>query len=262
MKKKIHIIGRGLDPDKHLTLDAVRALQKSDMIIGIEPEEATWLKLSKEFQFPIVKDISRLYKNGHQDLDNYQRYIDYIAELSQHYSTISLLVAGHHRLGVSFITLRCDDPRFSSFEIESIDGISSFAVMTNDLNFDPLERGTGLLDANRLLLFDFALEPAYNYFIYHICSVATPKTNFANPSESNKLWLLQEFLLKYYSPEKEMHLVKASNGSIDQANRITFKLQNMQDINDQVSFSSTLFIPAENPSRFNKTIFNYLRFTT
>ena len=44
-------------------------------------------------------------------------------------------------------------------EIEIIDGISSFDVMMTYLGIDPLEQGTVLLDANRLLLFQYGLEP-------------------------------------------------------------------------------------------------------
>jgi uncharacterized protein YabN with tetrapyrrole methylase and pyrophosphatase domain len=52
-------------------------------------------------------------------------------------------------------------------------GISRLTVMVNDLGIDPLERGTLVVDAGRLLLFEQIPDPAFDTFIHHVCAADT-----------------------------------------------------------------------------------------
>lgn len=248
--KKVTIIGRGLDPEKHLSLAALSALKHADIVLGIEPESEAWARIRKEFKLPEITDIAFLYKNGAKDLDNYNLFIEHILKMSQQHQNVVLLVAGHPRLGVTFAQLLSNEKNYD-FDLQFIEGISSFDVMLNDLGLDPLEQGTSLIDVNRLLLFKYQLEPATNYFFYHICSVGTDRVHFSDATKDNKLALLQEYLEQFFSKNKTIFLCKASNGSRNKAEYIALELGSLTQSIDKIDFGTTLFIPANNPTQID-----------
>jgi len=64
-------------------------------------------------------------------------------------------------------------------------GVSNFTTTANNLGIDPLERGTLVVDANRLLLFEQLPDPAFNTFVYHV-------------GGADQAELLQRLLLRAY----------------------------------------------------------------
>lgn len=186
--KKITVVGRGLDPAKHLSLEAIRVLKQVDILMGIEPETESWKAIREEFNIPKIIDISALYLNGAKDLQNYSSFLSHVFEALKTHDHIALLVAGHPRVGVTFAQLLTQYKKTADIEYETdfIEGLSSFDVMLNDLELDPLERGSTVLDANRLLLFEYHLELSMNHFIYHICSVGTERVHYSDSTKDNK----------------------------------------------------------------------------
>lgn len=252
MNKTINIIGRGLNPKKHLTLEGLSALKRSDLILGIESEKETWVNLSETHNFPTICDISSLYINGDEDINNYRRFINYVLTQSQHHQTISLLVAGHPCLGVSFVKLLQLTVKEKPIALNIIEGLSSFDIMIKDLEIDPIDRGMTLLDANRLLLFKYEMEPANGYFIYHVCSVGTKKTNYLDPETNNQLVRLQNYLEKFYPKNKTLYFSQASNGENDKAQYKKLLLSELAEQVSNINFSTTLYIPPEMPRHLDR----------
>lgn len=257
---KITIIGRGLDPSKHLSLSALTALKRADKILGIESENEFWYNLRKEFNLVEIEDISSLYLNNENDLTNYKNFIKLINDSTSKHRDIVLLVAGHPRIGVSFIGL-LQKELASNIQLEVIEGISSFDVMLNQLSIDPLEQGTCILDANRLLLFQYKIETALCYFIYHICSVGNPKTNYLNPAQDNQLTYLKKHLLKYYQKTKILYLCRASNGKHQDSKITPLPIIELDKDLSLIDYSTTLYIPPEDPKQLDFKFLNLLRVT-
>lgn len=256
--KILNIIGRGLSPLAHLTLEGIRALQSSDRIYGIEPDKLAWQSIMQEFKLSEIINISSLYTCGAKDQDNYISFISFIKQALELDNSIALLIAGNARLGVSFVQMLMQNP-LPDVKLNIIDGISSFAVMCNDLAIDPLEQGTSLMDANRMLLFKYNLEPATNYFIYHICSVGTNQVHFNNACIDNQISLLEQHLLKFYSPEKNIILCQASNGSEYPGLYQTITLKQLSIKLSELTFSTTLFIPADLPKKYCNEFYNLIK---
>jgi uncharacterized protein YabN with tetrapyrrole methylase and pyrophosphatase domain len=257
-KQTISVIGRGLNPRKHLTLDAISSLQSSQAIFGAETNLTTWGELSAEFNFPQIEDISGLYHHGAKDIDNYMRFIDFAMEQMKQMNAISLVVAGHPRLGVSFIKLLKERCLAGNIQLRVIESVSSFDVMINDLEFDPIDRGSAILDANRILLFDYVIEPACGCWIYHVCSVGTTQTNYLEPQKENSLESLQRHLERFYKPTTNIYLCKA--GGTDDSKGIyrELKLSELTDNLPKIDFGTTLFIPPQQPKRLNQEFLNRL----
>jgi len=252
---KISIVGRGVNPENHLSLSAIRTLRIADKVVGIEPAKEFWKEFQEEFGVREIEDLADLYRSQDNDMVNYHRFVDHVLNLSLNYQHLALLVAGHPRLGVTFIELlKKHAPK--SIEIEIIDGISSFDAMITYFELDPLEQGTVLLDANRLLLFQYELECAFSYFIYHICSIGNSKTNFSNPSLDNRIDLFKNYLLKYYPKDKEVFLCRISNEKNEESNHFQSTVGELDNCLSKIDYSTTLYLPAEKPRRMD---FEYLK---
>lgn len=253
----ISIIGRGIDPAKHLSIEGIEALRLAEVIVGIESENHFWKELQKKYGIQEVLALDDLYKNDDKDLINYNRFVNYILDLSKKYNNIALLVAGHPRVGVTFIELLKKQVQ-ENIEIKVIDGISSFDTLLSYIGLDPLEQGTVLLDANRLLLFQYKLECALSYFIYHVCSIGNSKTNFLNPSQNNRIDLFKNYLLNYYEKSKKVFLCKISNGKFENSSMLESTIGELDLCLSMIDFSTTLYIPANKPGHLNWEYLNLL----
>lgn len=247
---KITIIGRGVDPAKHLSISALKVLQKVDRIVGIESEMEFWSELQKDFKIPQVEDLRSLYRSQDKDMVNYYRFVDTVLDISSKCPHLALLVAGHPRLGVTFIDL-LKAKASNNLEIEILDGISSFDVLLTHIGIDPLEQGTVLLDVNRLLLFQYRLQTELSYFIYHASSTGNSTTNFLNPSLNNRIDILKQYLLKYYSQNKELFLCKVSNGKNESSNMVRTSIKELDICIEKIDYSTTLYIPPEKPTNLD-----------
>lgn len=254
---KISIIGRGVDPAKHLSISALRTLQKADRVVGIESEMEFWSELQKDFQIPKVEDLRSLYRSQDKDMINYHRFVDCVLDISSKCSHLALLIAGHPRLGVTFIDL-LKTKASKDLEIEILDGISSFDVLVTHIGIDPLEQGTVLLDVNRLLLFQYRLQPELSYFIFHASSIGNSTTNFLNPSLDNRIDILKTYLLKYYPEDKELFLCRASNGKNENSTMIRTTILELDISLGKIDYSTTLYIPPEKPTQLDWDYLNLL----
>src|SRR5262249_42271153 len=125
-----------------------------------------------------VESLGPLYQDGAHDEDNYSRVIAKIEQEAGRFSRVAVLLPGHPRIGVTIVQRLSHRP-----DVKTLPGISSFATMLNDLAVDPLERGSVILDVNRLLLYDLKIVPELDHYLYHVCSIGSSATNFSDPSK-------------------------------------------------------------------------------
>lgn len=243
MKKIIKIIGIGMDYSQHITMQAVSEIKSSDkiLLLGITPTEIAHLLLDNA----CIEDITDLYKNNAVDQNNYESIKQKILTESTRNATVCLVIPGHPRVAVTLTQMLQKDANTLEIECIVTPGISSFDTMINDLMLDPLERGTCLLDANRLLLLDFNLDPKINYFIYHICSIGNAKTNYLTPTADNQFKLLQDKLIKHFPPD---HMVSMITSATGQRGTIiqNAPLSELQGLLSKVHFDCTLYVPGIN----------------
>jgi len=256
---KLSVIGRGIRPWEHLTLAGLRALKNADVVLGIEPDNGAWQALSQEFSLPAIKSIDFLYRDGATDSENYKAFVAFVADVCTQYENVALVVAGHPRLGVSVSQWFSSNALPADIEVEFIEGISSFDAMFNDLACDPLEKGTLVVDANRLLLFNYVLDPAVDIFIYHVSSVGNVRTDFIDCTRSNRLTWLARYLSEYFPPDKKIVLCKAANKTGDDAEYVEITLDSLVENSKQIDPGTTLFIAGEKPKQLNPKFLNQLR---
>ena len=100
--KQVNILGYGVNAIEHLTLNAITVLENSDLVLALAANAET--ELLSKFSSKI-KNISFLYKDGDKDIDNYYRIYTKTLSLLEYHKNITILVAGHPRLGVTLTKL-------------------------------------------------------------------------------------------------------------------------------------------------------------
>ncbi|MFW1780804.1 SAM-dependent methyltransferase [Acinetobacter seifertii] len=259
--KKINIVGGGLRSANQMTLEAISIIRSSSFVLvwGGLIEGIT--EILNDIN-PNWKDISSFYLNNADDTVNYQILNKKVIEAVREFDNLSIIVYGHPKVGVTFSQNIQELINLSKIEADVIcyPGISSFDTMLIDKSLDPLEEGTCLVDANRLILYDLNMDTSLNYFIYHVCSIGVRQTDFVSPHETTKSLYLKEKLKKHYSLDHPLELLLSptSNNSLLKITHGTINA--LEEILKNVSFSSTLFIPAKLPSidRVNVEFYNDL----
>jgi uncharacterized protein YabN with tetrapyrrole methylase and pyrophosphatase domain len=257
---KISVIGLGIKGADELTLRALRELKKTDKIFILSSDcDSSIQNTLLENGIKNAFFINFLYKNMEIDIFNYKAIFDFLSEQAFQNDSVAFLCTGHPRIGVSLVQMLEKEADKLKITLNIIEGISSFDTMINDLKIDPLERGSIIIDANRLLIYDIDIPNTLNIFIYHISSIGTQKINYSNHQSTNKSNFLKKKLLHHYNEDKRMVLVTSSTNKFE--NNFVFQdfeLKNLEETFSNSYFWSTLYIPSDNPKKINKEFLNEL----
>lgn len=254
--RKISVVGSGMLGVDQITTEGFYVIHNVDRVFWLG--DVAGIKKYLSHKKIRHEDISYLYEDGGGDVENYLRIINYILTQSDESEHIALIVPGHPRVGVTIVQLLLKLSQNGEVVLNCYPGISSFDAMINDLDIDPLEEGVCILDANRLIIYDYAMEPCINYFIYHISSIGNACTDYSLPHVSNKVSYLKCKLLKHYPENATVFLLSASTKSGQVPEKLESKLFNIEALLSKVTYRHTLYIPSSLPSK-EKVNFDFLK---
>ena len=257
--KKLRVVGSGVKGAHHLTDEAKLNLDASKKVLYLGSIEG-FDELAKSRNWH-AEDISSLYVNGSLDQSNYENILNKVTSDLESYEDVCLVLLGHPRLGVTIVQELQARNENSLFQLNVLPGISSFDTIINDIGYDPLEEGTSILDANRLVLFDYHMDPCINYIIYHVCSIGNAKTDYSNPYERNSVSFLKQKLLKHFQANHDVKLISSDSTLHGSARIYSGNIGDLELLLSKVTFDSSLFIPAVLPtaSQINKEFYKHLR---
>jgi uncharacterized protein YabN with tetrapyrrole methylase and pyrophosphatase domain len=256
-----NLIGIGSKGLQQITLEGLEALKKSKKILSFQVNPEEMAHFAEEHDLEKIEYIDAFYQNNSRDNTNYERIIDYCLETMKDLPQVSLLLQGHPLFGVT-ISQRLRRRETKTTEIRAFSAPSSFDNMLIDLWRDPIDRGTQILDANRLLLFDFQINPSLDLYLYHICSIGNSLTNFIRPWQNNRMDLLVHKLAHFYPDDHPATLIfsnapRESNG-VFTTQMIESKIGILESEIRNIHFGMTLYIPPTNPSRIDKSFLRLL----
>jgi uncharacterized protein YabN with tetrapyrrole methylase and pyrophosphatase domain len=255
--KTLSIVGIGTKRFSQITLEALAQIQSSQAICFIETAEAVIKEYVSGTQ--TLVNLDRCYKTDRTDIENYKEMMKNIIKTLEIHDHASFIVAGHPRLGV-FLTKALEAwGRGKQVQVRVFEGISSFDVMANVLEMDILENGTSIIDINRALLYGHKINTQCDHFFYHICSVANPVADYQGRGHGNRLDLLKEYLLQFYSPEHPLALVKAANSANDRSVVTYYTVDQVDQLKSQINFSTTLYVPAVKSDRANAEVLKIMK---
>ena len=244
----VRVIGFGIKGFSQLTLEAVEELKQAKKILYLGRRDSYFDKIGLES----TESLLSLYKNGASDVENYDRIFSKILKDAEIYGDIAMLYPGHPRVGVTVLQWLTKIAGEGRIQLRVLPGISSFDTMMNDLARDPLEKGSIIMDANRLILFNHTLDPALDLYIYHVCSVGTRHTNFKDASKDNQIKYLREHLLHFYPSTWEVILIRSSEKEGRAPDLISGTIGSLESLLNEINFSTSLFIPGMRPRQVNK----------
>lgn len=256
---KITVAGLGVREISQLTLEALEVCKRAEAILMIPVVASGVSERLTELTGRPVYDLKSLYEDHTQDTENYQRISTQVMQLVQKHKNVVLLVPGHPRIGVTLVGDLESKCRDGNIEFVVLPGVSSFCTMINDLRVDPLDRGTLVLDANRFLLFNNNVDPCFNVFIYHVCSVGTSRISLDDPLKDNQLEMLKDRLIECYGPSHEVTLLSSATRPGAGAAALKFKLSEFEKCYPCIHYGTTLYVPSKGPASVNRGFLKLLR---
>jgi uncharacterized protein YabN with tetrapyrrole methylase and pyrophosphatase domain len=248
---KLIVGGLGIQDLKQMTLETLTALRSADRVLYLATEPEDHLPELRAMGIQNVSSIFELYRDGGFDETNYERiYTFCVSEASAHKKTV-LLVPGHPRIGVTVVQWITRRQKDHGLEVQIFAGISSFDTMLNDLARDPLEKGSLMIDANRMLLFNTRWDPTLDCYLYHVCSVGTRRVHLTNAKKDNAWDQLKTHLLSIYSADTRVELVSSSTSEHFEGSNLATPLSEIEVLFDHVHFGTTLFIAGSRAKKIN-----------
>lgn len=243
--RSLSIVGVGTEPKKHLTIEALEAIQGglTVFLLGIQAKELPEGALSERHT---IYDLMEFYKDGGTDNDHYYRIAEFVLDNLSDEGNNTLLVPGDPRVGVDVTQILENISGEFSLDTICLPGVSSATTMLHDIGLDLLAYGTCYLDVNRILENGISINPNITNVIYHVCSIGTRQIHFTNPSRFNKVDLLSTHLSDYFSPTHPCLLVRSAESSECPRSIREGTISEITNLLEDVDFSSTLVIPARN----------------
>lgn len=258
----ITVVGSGMVAPRDLTLGGAAAIQRADAVVYSAPWPgiSDWLDGLGARR---VIDISRLYVENAVDSDNYDSIIGELYKMLGEAADLVYVVPGNPTLGVTTTSVLVDDSRrFPGLEVIVLPGVSSLDTISVDLQVDYLDRGTVAVDANRLLMYEIKLDPTLGTVIYHPGSVGTTRVDFKSPWESNRLHLLQDYLLRTHVPSHPYRIVLCASAPGRDPEILSGTLGQLAADVRRIEYGSSLYIPPAANFSFDAAFVESLRATT
>jgi uncharacterized protein YabN with tetrapyrrole methylase and pyrophosphatase domain len=249
----IYIIGTGQNPKDHMTLESVRVCKNVEKLLLINGDSQSVIEAIDGHSN--YEDIIDLYIDGDIDDNNYKRIVEKVISDSKKYNSVAVTTAGHPLVGVSWWERLKKNKHFTG-NLKYVEGISSWTSMLVELELDPLEAGSIIIDANRCLVFNQEINPEFDIFIFNFCSTGTRYTNISDPSKDNELNDLKIHFLKFFPKNHKVKMISAKHNEQMDGEIYEVELQNLCDLLPKIKFYSSLFFPSINPRKINK---NFLK---
>lgn len=254
----LYLVGIGTKGLEQITLEGLNVLKRSEKILSFQVRPFEMLEFATAQDLVDPEFIDDLYQDGAVDNDNYARILNHIHAVGREFGTVSLLVQGHPLLGV---TIAQRLKAAYGTQVRAIAAPSSLDNLFIERWRDPLDRGSLMIDANRLLLFNQNLNPEMDTYIYHVCSVGNSATNFLEPWRGNRLELLRDQLRKFWPGDhviEFLHSPEDETGAAGPVRVITTTINEMTTAVKNVHFGMTLLVPGVKPKHVDREFLRLL----
>jgi uncharacterized protein YabN with tetrapyrrole methylase and pyrophosphatase domain len=256
---KLTFVGIGIKGISEMTLRGIDALKTAKKVLSLIGDDRCLADLRAYNAAASFESVTHLYVDGGKDTENYQMIFDKIDKEIGLHEDVVFLITGHPRVGVSLVEMFEKRKAEMGLDLFVIEGISSFDTILNDIARDPLSAGSSIIDVNRLLLFDYQIEPMLDTYLYHVASIGNERTNISGHSGLNHPDFLMTKLLQFYPEDHPISFISSATIEGGKARRLTGQLRNLRTMIKNIDFWSTLFIPATKPKHINREFLQLMR---
>jgi hypothetical protein len=163
-KRQIYCVGLGIQGFSHLTLEALKTIQKAEIVLHIGLTGRQLERLN-----PNVKSLEHLYWSGRNDLVTYRRVAKEVIDTARTLLGPTVFAVDGNPAFFNDITweiyARATKRRIP---VAILAGISCLDVLAIDVFCDLGDVGTQIFEANQLVLYNLTMNPYLSTFILQI----------------------------------------------------------------------------------------------
>ena len=234
----VHVIGAGVDPARHLTIEAIEILGCCKEIWTNVPIEV--FRRLPETLTPAARSLKPFYKDNQTRRQNYADVTRHILARAAELGVVGYFTQGHPIIFDSVASNLYNHGTAQGFQISLVGGISSIDTVLLDVRFDP-GGGLQIFEAtnfvrNRL---KFDTRAALLLFQPSVFGMSTPRlsTNAPHPNLGD----LRDALLSHYPASHIASFVRSAT-SFNPPFMIDVEIGALDTVAPSATLASSLFI--------------------
>jgi uncharacterized protein YabN with tetrapyrrole methylase and pyrophosphatase domain len=234
----VYVIGAGVDPVRHLTIEAMRFLGACKEIWTNVPIDV-FRRLPGNLE-PAVRSLKPFYKDNQPRRQNYADVTRHILARAGELGAVAYLTQGHPIIFDSVATNLYRDGAAQGRTVTFVDGVSSIDTVLMDVRFDP-GGGLQIFEATSFVYdkLKFDTRGALLLFQPSVFGMPTPRLTANAPHPD--LRLLRDTLLEHY-PANHIATFVRSATSFNPPFMIAVEIGALDTVAPSATLASSLFI--------------------
>jgi uncharacterized protein YabN with tetrapyrrole methylase and pyrophosphatase domain len=234
----VYVIGAGVDPPRHLTIEAIEALGDCKEIWTNVPVEV--FRRLPENLMPAVRSLKPFYKDNQTRRQNYADVTQHILARAGELGMVAYFTQGHPIIFDSVASNLYNGGAAQRIRVEVIGGISSIDTVLLDVRFDP-GGGLQIFEATNFVYnkLKFDTRAALLLFQPSVFGMRTPRLTANAPHP--KLEDLRDALLLHYPANHTATFVRSAT-SFNPPFKISVEIGKLDSVAPSATLASSLFI--------------------
>jgi hypothetical protein len=235
----VYLVGLGVSPVCHITLQAQDVLQRCTTIFVVDHGFGILKYLGT-----LCSDVVNLldeYQEGIHRLTTYQRMASRVIDRALDSSPVAFATYGHPSWLVYPSALIRESGRMLGLNINIVHGISTIDTVIGDLGIDPGTDGLQIHEATGLVKEERQLDPHVPCLLLQADAFDTPIFSMGN-RDPERYVALKNYLLKFYDSTHEVISIYSSTHPLMRPIKKRFIIQDLPDTLANQIISGTLFI--------------------
>jgi hypothetical protein len=238
MTATVHVIGAGVDPVRHLTIEAIEFLGCCKEIWTNVPIEV--FRRLPETLAPAVRSLKPFYKDNQTRRQNYTDVTLHILARAAELGVVGYLTQGHPMIFDSVAFNLFHHGTAQSLQVNLVNGVSSIDTVLLDVRFDP-GGGLQIFEATSFVRnkLKFDTRAALLLFQPSVFGMNTPRltANAPHPNLGN----LRDALLAHYPASHIASFVRSAT-SFNPPFMINVEIGALDTVAPSATLASSLFI--------------------
>ena len=234
----VYIIGAGVDPARHLTIEAIETLGDCKEIWTNVPIDV--FRRLPESLMPAVRSLKPFYKDNQPRRQNYADVTQHILARAAELGAVAYFTQGHPIIFDSVATNLYNGGARQGIQVNIIGGISSIDTVLLDVRFDP-GGGLQIFEATSFVYnkLKFDTRAALLLFQPSVFGMRTPRLTASAPQPN--LGDLRDALLAHYPATHTATFVRSAT-SFNPPFMIGVEIGALDSVAPSATLASSLFI--------------------
>ncbi|MCO7222926.1 SAM-dependent methyltransferase [Pleionea sp. CnH1-48] len=238
-KGQLTIVGTGIFAPAHISQEAIRHIQSSDVVFATIPDPLSMHYVQK--LNTNVVSMGDLYEAGEDRVDTYEMMVTRILNAVREGQRVCAIYYGHPGIFVYAAHKAIKLAREEGFEANLLPAISAEDCLFADLGIDPASHGCQAYEASQFLFYQHSINSYSSLILWQLGVVGDTSLKLFRPAD-NGMAMLQDKLLTLYPADHKVTVYEAATLPIIPPRIEEVALSELSET--KVREISTLFVPA------------------